>query len=67
MANNTYLSIRGPRTAGPRRAMHGAMADMRRASPLSSPTDSICSGRNGKMHPMPVEQIDIYAMVTQLL
>lgn len=51
----TYLSMRGPNTAGPSKAMQGAMADIRRASPLSKPTESICSGRNGNMQPTPTK------------
>lgn len=50
---NTHLSIRGPNIAGPRRAIHGATADMTRDSPLSRPTESMCSGRNGNIQPIP--------------
>lgn len=55
VGNETYLSINGPKTAGPSSAIHGATADIRRASPLSRPTDNMCSGRNGNMQPTPTE------------
>lgn len=47
------LSISGPNRAGPSRAMHGATADIKRASPLSKPSDSICGGRKGNIQPTP--------------
>lgn len=49
----TYLSISGPTIAGPNKAMHGETAEIKRASPLSNPTESMCSGRKGKMQPTP--------------
>lgn len=53
MRFQTYLSISGPNTAGPSRAMHGATADIKRASPRSKPNDNMCSGRKGNMQPTP--------------
>lgn len=54
--------MRGPRSAGPSKATHGATAEITRASPLSKPFDSMCKGRNGNMHPTPIENKKIRLM-----